>query len=61
MKDERWGITVSEGWGMRNEGLSHRKTFLKTKQVVLVCQMIGFGNVNDRFWRPKQVVLQQWR
>ena len=46
-----------EGWGFITSG----KTFLKTKQVVLVCQMIGFGNVNDRFWRPKQVVLQQWR
>ena len=59
MRDEGLKLVKDEGWEMR--GYNSEKTFLKTKQVVLVCQMIGFGNVNDRFWRPKQVVLQQWR
>ena len=55
MRDEGLKLVKDEGWEMR---VYHtEKTFLKTKQVVLVCQMIGFGNVNDRFWRPKQVVL----
>jgi hypothetical protein len=34
-------------------------SFEKTKQLVLVCQMIGFGLPEDRFRKPKQVVLQQ--
>ena len=55
MRDEGLKLVKDEGWEMR--GYNSEKTFLKTKQVVLVCQMIGFGNVNDRFWRPKQVVL----
>ena len=59
MRDERLKLVKDEGWEMMVYHII--KTFLKTKQVVLVCQMIGFGNVNDRFWRPKQVVLQQWR